>query len=66
MGLGWINSSSHISQPHRHQVLRVVPQSDEELQKVQELQDLEHLQVLGVEMDSGDTPSKAGMGLDVG
>uniref|UniRef100_A0A8C5U0M4 Carboxypeptidase A1 n=1 Tax=Malurus cyaneus samueli TaxID=2593467 RepID=A0A8C5U0M4_9PASS len=28
-----------------HQVLRVVPQSDEELQKVQELQGLEHLQV---------------------
>ncbi|NXO62473.1 CBPA1 Carboxypeptidase, partial [Phainopepla nitens] len=28
-----------------HQVLRVVPQSDEELQKVQELQDLEHLQL---------------------
>ncbi|XP_057244578.1 carboxypeptidase A1-like, partial [Malurus melanocephalus] len=29
-----------------HQVLRVVPQSDEELQKVQELQSLEHLQAL--------------------
>ncbi|XP_038011018.1 carboxypeptidase A1-like [Motacilla alba alba] len=28
-----------------HQVLRVVPQSNEELQKVQELQELEHLQL---------------------
>ncbi|XP_005039037.1 PREDICTED: carboxypeptidase A1-like [Ficedula albicollis] len=28
-----------------HQVLRVLPQSDEELQKVQELQELEHLQL---------------------
>lgn len=37
-------------------MLRVIPQSDEELQKVQELQDLEHLQVLGVEADSGDIP----------
>lgn len=57
-------------------MLRVTPKSDEELQKVQELQALEHLQVLGVGLDSGDTPlptslilhppSKAGMGLDVG
>lgn len=34
-------------------MLRVVPQSNEELQKVQELQELEHLQVLGVEVDLG-------------
>ncbi|POI33258.1 hypothetical protein CIB84_002993 [Bambusicola thoracicus] len=28
-----------------HQVLRIVPSSDAELQKVEELQELEHLQV---------------------
>lgn len=57
-------------------MLRITPKSDEELQKVQELQALEHLQVLGVGLDSGDAPlpmslvlhppSKAGTGLDVG
>lgn len=35
-------------------MLRIVPTSDEELQKVQELQDLEELQVPGVAF--GDPP----------
>ncbi|XP_057878821.1 carboxypeptidase A1-like [Melospiza georgiana] len=43
-----------------HQVLRVVPQSDEELQKVQELQDLEHLQ-----LDFWLEPRKLGQPVDI-
>ncbi|XP_058661515.1 carboxypeptidase A1-like [Ammospiza nelsoni] len=43
-----------------HQVLRVVPQSDEELQKVQELQDLEHLQ-----LDFWLEPRKLGLPVDI-
>ncbi|XP_054149650.1 carboxypeptidase A1-like [Melozone crissalis] len=43
-----------------HQVLRVVPQSDEELQKVQELQDLEHLQ-----LDFWLAPRKLGLPVDI-
>ncbi|NXN81955.1 CBPA1 Carboxypeptidase, partial [Bombycilla garrulus] len=43
-----------------HQVLRVVPQSDEELQKVQELQDLEHLQ-----LDFWLAPRGLGLPIDV-
>lgn len=47
-------------------MLRVVPQSNEELQKVQELQELEHLQVLGVEVDFGDTPKQIKDGVGCG
>nr|XP_041576762.1 carboxypeptidase A1 isoform X2 [Taeniopygia guttata] len=43
-----------------HQVLRVIPQSDEELQKVQELQDLEHLQ-----LDFWLAPRKLGLPVDI-
>ncbi|NXW68245.1 CBPA1 Carboxypeptidase, partial [Hirundo rustica] len=43
-----------------HQVLRVVPQSDEELQKVQELQDLEHLQ-----LDFWLAPRRLGLPVDI-
>ncbi|RLV88761.1 hypothetical protein DV515_00015308 [Chloebia gouldiae] len=43
-----------------HQVLRVIPQSDAELQKVQELQDLEHLQ-----LDFWLAPRKLGLPVDV-
>lgn len=42
-------------------MLRIVPTSDEELQKVQELQDLEDLQVRGAAagVAFGDTPPPA-------
>lgn len=44
-------------------MLRIVPTSDEELQKVQELQDLEELQVPGVAL--GTPPSTRG-GIELG